>query len=1013
MVLDSCTTWSVVNDANILTKVRRENGRLKGCVKEDVGVQVTAEGTLTGRLKHGDVMTKLQIGGVKVAPGVEEPMIRAQQLEDMGLYADFGAMRIYNRKTKIVVAEIEEDKYRLPFIWVYMTMKEGKCRKATESQLLTHQRQGHLGEGGSSCEDCILGKMRRRTPRRREAKKNYEFGEVLSMDTDVVLQPSIEGHKYRLDVIDHGTCWMWTSGMRKRNCHENFLRNVLADTKQRIREVRVDGAKEFTGASMKALAKEFKFRLKTTARYVHEQAGKIERSHQTIDKMALAMMNTANLPHTLFWSLASSAAVYIKNRMPTKGNAGASPYEKRFGVKPDVSNLRVFGCAAYAYRSKESGRLKMENCGEKYMMVGYSEDGHGYLLLNLGTLQVQTEAIVQFVEDSFPSADIDWNKVGTEHDDWSEYDDSEQPVQQGGDYVSDSEEDEISSSEENAEDRLNDENQQRLRRSGRIREPPDRGVMLAYATRERQNKLNFKQAMASTDSEMYKKAIIEYLRDLLATGALEIIPRPEGNINEIESRWVCYKKYDVNGTFIKTKVRWTPFGFMQQKGVDFLETFAPVAISASNRLIYVIAHRWNRAVKKGDVQNAFQKTANTQKVIYARLCEGIDLIYPELNSKGYVMKLNNAINGTKQSGKEFNDKLDGVMKNKLKMKRLTGDPCMYTRGSEEGGDQLIVVCHVDDYQFLGMNNEVEDQFVMEFQRQLPSEIGEVCNEHLGVKVDQSNEQRTSFSQVKKIEDYCAQFQVSTATRNLGVMNMNGTESELMKNPEKYPKAIGCINYLVSNSRPDIAPVASLLASYTRSPTKANWRGVTRLLSYLLGTKHRAIVYPKKKSRMLQIEAYCDASFNSPNENLTKKKTRSRAGYLVMINGCLVKWYSKLISLTPQSTEEAEVIAANELIRFLTWLTGILIDMNIPFQQPQVYCDNQNAVNWIRIRGVSDRTKHFETKLNFCRDKYEEKLFDIHHIGSQENPADLMSKQLTWQKMDQFCDVMGLKMIGSS
>ena len=170
-----------------------------------------------------------------------------------------------------------------------------------------------------------------------------------------------------------------------------------------------------------------------------------------------------------------------------------------------------------------------------------------------------------------------------------------------------------------------------------------------------------------------------------------------------------------------------------------------------------------------------------------------------------------------------------------------------------------------------------------------------------------------------------------------------------------------------------------------------------------------MVFPKcTENGELKVEAYCDASFNSPNENLSKTKTQPRAGYLVFVNGCLIKWYSKLIRLTPQSTEESEVIAANELVRFLKWLIGVLIELNVPFKKPQVYCDNQNAVNWIRQRAVTDRTKHFEVKLNFCRDSWEAGEFIIDHINGDKNPADLMTKQLSWKKIQYFCAMIGMR-----
>ena len=71
--------------------------------------------------------------------------------------------------------------------------------------------------------------------------------------------------------------------------------------------------------------------------------------------------------------------------------------------------------------------------------------------------------------------------------------------------------------------------------------------------------------------------------------------------------------------------------------------------------------------------------------------------------------------------------------------------------------------------------------------------------------------------------------------------------------------------------------------------------------------------------------------------------------------------------------------------------------------------NENAVEWIKRRSVTARTKHFETKLNFCRENYEAEVFSIEHIDGNKNPADLMTKQLGWQKIEEHCRKMGMFM----
>ena len=175
---------------------------------------------------------------------------------------------------------------------------------------------------------------------------------------------------------------------------------------------------------------------------------------------------------------------------------------------------------------------------------------------------------------------------------------------------------------------------------------------------------------------------------------------------------------------------------------------------------------------------------------------------PHISRGTHVMKLAHAINGTKQSGKEFHDKLDRVFVNELKFKRNTKDPCTYSKGKEKDGTQLIVVCHVDDYQYVGMSRKVEEQFEREIQKHLPSVCGKPCEEHLGMQINQDDDGATHFNQEYRITEYARRLQITEPTKRLRVLNLNHTSSVLMKEPSKYAQAIGCLNYLTCNSRPD-------------------------------------------------------------------------------------------------------------------------------------------------------------------------------------------------------------------
>ena len=89
--------------------------------------------------------------------------------------------------------------------------------------------------------------------------------------------------------------------------------------------------------------------MKRTESYEHAQAGKVEKQHDIIDSMVRAWLKEASLPRTL-WFKASVAAVFVSNRSTNSFlKPKTTPYERRYGTKPTVDNLKVYGCLFFAH----------------------------------------------------------------------------------------------------------------------------------------------------------------------------------------------------------------------------------------------------------------------------------------------------------------------------------------------------------------------------------------------------------------------------------------------------------------------------------------------------------------------------------------------------------------------------------------------------------------------------------------------------------------------------------------
>jgi hypothetical protein len=207
---------------------------------------------------------------------------------------------------------------------------------------------------------------------------------------------------------------------------------------------------------------------------------------------------------------------------------------------------------------------------------------------------------------------------------------------------------------------------------------------------------------------------------------------------------------------------------------------------------------------------------------------------------------------------------------------------------------------------------------------------------------------------------------------------------------------------------DISTAVGQLASFNQNPNESSWRAVIRLYGFLLETKDLKLVYDKKGfSEKFKIEVFVDANFND-----THLKNRSRSGYLLLVNGCLISWYSKKQSLLAVSTEEAEVYAANEAAKSVAWLLNFLNELNFQYEIPVMHEDCNNALLWINEKRSTMRTKHFHLRLHYIRDLVEDNMLKVQYISSVNNSADMMTKVLGKNKHGEFSRNIGLRNIDS-
>ena len=182
-------------------------------------------------------------------------------------------------------------------------------------------------------------------------------------------------------------------------------------------------------------------------------------------------------------------------------------------------------------------------------------------------------------------------------------------------------------------------------------------------------------------------AMVEEYDSIVRNNAWEIVPRPEGK-SVVGSRWIYKVKQAADGSVEKYKARFVARGFSQIEGIDYEETFAPVARYSSIRMILALSAHMGWHIHQMDVKTAFLNGVIEEEV-YIEQPEGFEIF----NSDSHVCRLKRALYGLKQAPRAWYTWIDSYLTG-LGFSKSEADPNLYQIVVE--GKLLIIVLYVDD-----------------------------------------------------------------------------------------------------------------------------------------------------------------------------------------------------------------------------------------------------------------------------------------------------------------------------
>ncbi|GKA23536.1 zinc finger, CCHC-type containing protein [Tanacetum coccineum] len=603
------------------------------------------------------------------------------------------------------------------------------------------------------------------------------------------------------------------------------------------------------------------------------QNGVAERKNRALKEMVNSMLSYSGLSEG-FWGEAMLTACYLLNRVPNKRNK-TTPYELWYKKRPNLSYLRVWGCRAVV-RLSDPKRKTLGEKGIDCIFVGYAEHSKAYRFyviepnesVSINSIIESRDAI--FDENRFSSIprpkDVIPNSVESQRDDHSD----DVPIEGSRDQV---------------------------------------GSQYSYCYSIEEDPRTYDEAMQSRDAAFWKEAIDDEIGSIMENNTWVLSDLPPG------CKWIFKRKMKVDGTIDKFKARLVIQGFRQKEGIDYFDTYAPVARITTIRLLLALAAIHNLVIHQMDVKTAFLN-GDLDEEVYMKQPEGF--VMPGNEHK--VCKLVKSLYGLKQAPKQWHQKFDEVVLSSGFLLNQS-DKCVYSK-FDSSGKGVIICLYVDDMLIFGTDqNQVDKTKKFLSSRFSMKDMGE-ADVILGIKIKRENK-GIVITQSHYIEKILKKFNredcspVSTPMDPVEKLKPNtGKPVDQLE----YSRAIGCLMYAMTSTRPDIAYAVGRLSRFTSNPSRQHWQAITRVFKYLKGTMNYGLSYVGYPS---VLEGYSDASWINHVED-----SSSTSGWVFLLRGGTISWASKKQTCITGSTMESEFVALAAAGKEAEWLRNLIHEIPI-------------------------------------------------------------------------------------
>jgi hypothetical protein len=239
------------------------------------------------------------------------------------------------------------------------------------------------------------------------------------------------------------------------------------------------------------------------------------------------------------------------------------------------------------------------------------------------------------------------------------------------------------------------------------------------------------------------------------------------------------------------------------------------------------------------------------------------------------------------------------------------------------------------------------------------------------------------------------------SRELNLSLMDSPDEVDPEIQSEYRAIVGSLMYLYQWTRPDLGFAVTFLSRYLHKPGEKHLHAAKHVLRYLKGTVELGIRYTRDLTRLRARDQSLNVLYGLSDSDFAgcKDTSRSTTGYMILMNGGVVAYYSGRQSTVALCTAMAETIALAKIVVKIKHMRAILFDLQCRQEQETminstcVWVDNTAAIAVATGNDFTHETvKHVTVKVRFLQECVQRKIIMIVYIKTCKNIADIMTKQ---------------------